>query len=115
MDRQGSINHWVQHDGSFYKKNLWDKCYPSYSSKKSFSEAIGEYWDEYYSECAKLEKKYYDRFRIITLDELNKKDVLSEILDKNEIKGSLDFNRIKLNIGKTNDGCNMIPIPIQCL
>jgi hypothetical protein len=27
---RGSINHWIDHDGSFWKSALWDHMYPSY-------------------------------------------------------------------------------------
>ena len=114
-DCKGSINHWLEHDGNFYKKNLWDKCYPNYSSQNRVKEAIGEYWDEYYSECTRLEKKYLGLFKTITLDELNKKGFLSEILKENKIKGPLNFELKKLNIAGIQEGDKMVPIPTQCL
>ena len=41
---KGSLNHWTDHDGKYWRKNIWDKTYPKYATN-SIKIAIEKYWD----------------------------------------------------------------------
>lgn len=73
-------NHWMAHDGDHWKLNpTWDAAYPTYDSE-SKEQALGRYWDDYYSESQTLEARYPDRFRIFSIDTLNSPDGQEAIL-----------------------------------
>jgi hypothetical protein len=73
-------NHWQAHDGSQWQKDpVWDSCFPKFeaSSKK---EAIGMYWDYYYLEADRLQRKYPDRFRVFEVRDLSDPEGQQRIL-----------------------------------
>lgn len=74
-------NHWMDHDGTKWNKNpLWDQCYPKYKTKDK-EQAIGTYWDEYYSRVNDLCKIYPGNIRIWEMNRaLNTKIGIGEIL-----------------------------------
>ena len=63
-------NHWVQHDGSRWKLDKWDHCYPKYAAC-DLAEAIGRYWDDYYRRAAALESDFPLALRIFSMESLN--------------------------------------------
>ena len=64
-------NYWQDHDGSPGQKDpVWDRCFPKFEAA-SKREAIGLYWDYYYLEADRLEKKYPDRFRVFDVRDLS--------------------------------------------
>jgi len=63
-----SRNFWMEHDGSKWQLDpIWDKCFPKFPGPTK-TEAIEQYWDYYYVEAEKLEKKYPQVFRIVPSD-----------------------------------------------
>jgi hypothetical protein len=64
-------NYWQEHDGSRWKHDpVWDSCFPKFDAV-SKEEAIGMYWDYYYLEADRLQRKYPDRFRIFDVQDLS--------------------------------------------
>ena len=64
------INNWMTHDGTIWKTNLWDNCYPKYDVL-SKEEAIELYWDDYYLTADKFQTQYPNSFRIFQTSALN--------------------------------------------
>jgi hypothetical protein len=74
------MNHMVEHDGTFWARNPWDVAYPKYDAK-TLPEALGMYWDDYYTRGEAFQKKYPDKFKVIDLPDLNDADKVLEILN----------------------------------
>ena len=74
MKKTKDRNHWMEHDGSKWRKNKWDKMFPKFKSN-SKEEAIGKYYDYYYNECLKIPSsiKY-----LMNMEDLNDE---SKVLD----------------------------------
>ena len=64
-------NFWQDHDGSHWMKDpVWDSCFPKFEAS-SKEEAIGMYWDYYYLEADRLQRKYPERFKIFDVRDLS--------------------------------------------
>lgn len=64
-------NFWQVHDGSRWKPDpVWDSCFPKFEAD-SKEEAIGQYWDYYYLEADRLQRRHPDRFRIFDVRDLS--------------------------------------------
>ena len=64
-------NFWQVHDGSRWKLDpVWDSCFPKFEAD-SKREAIGQYWDYYYLEADRLQRKHPERFRIFDVRDLS--------------------------------------------
>ena len=73
-------NYWQVHDGSHWKKDpVWDGTFPKFEAN-SKEEAIGMYWDYYYLEADRLQRKYPDSFRIFDVQELSSPEGQKRIL-----------------------------------
>jgi hypothetical protein len=73
-------NYWQEHDGSRWKKDpVWDSCFPKFEAT-SKEEAIGMYWDYYYLEADRLQKKHPDKFRIFNVRDLSHSEGQKRIL-----------------------------------
>jgi len=75
----GGQNHWVDHQGKGWQRNRWDQCFPKYPAD-SRPQAIGLYWDEYYSRVDALSEKYPDNLLQCNINELNNVERQSGIL-----------------------------------
>lgn len=73
-------NHWIQHDGTEWRFDAWDRCYPKYAVTDK-AEAIGMYWDEYYSRAAALESAHPEAFRVYDMDVLNTPEGQNALFD----------------------------------
>lgn len=74
-------NHWQEHDGSVWKQDpVWDSCFPKFEAS-SKEQAIGMYWDYYYREASRLEKKFPGNFRIFDVTDLSDPKGQKRILD----------------------------------
>jgi hypothetical protein len=109
--RKGTINHWSEHDGSYFKKNIWDSCYPSYSADLSINESLLRYWDDYYSECARLKEKYSKNFLILDIADSMKDLVLKNFVEYfiGPIGKKMSFGH--KNVGTALEGFDLIPTP----
>lgn len=73
-------NFWQEHDGSRWMKDpVWDSCFPKFDAA-SKKEAIEMYWDYYYLEADRLQRKYPDRFWIFDVGELSEPQGQKRIL-----------------------------------
>lgn len=64
MRRSGDKNHWMEHDGSNWRHEpVWDPCFPKYQAT-SKREAIGMYWDDYYSRAEHLAERFPQQVRV---------------------------------------------------
>jgi hypothetical protein len=46
-------NHWIVHNGSKWRLDSWDKCYPKFDVTEK-EEALSDYYDHYYESCRML-------------------------------------------------------------
>jgi len=75
-----SYNHWMEHDGTKWKKDpVWDKCFPKFEAKSKV-DAINKYWEYYYEKANVLTRKLPSQFRIFEVDHLNNRSGQEEIL-----------------------------------
>jgi len=73
-------NYWQRHDGSRWKLDpVWDSCFPKFEAD-SKQQAIEMYWDYYYLEADRLEKKYPGSFRVFGVEELGNPEGQKRIL-----------------------------------
>lgn len=64
-------NYWQEHDGSRWMKDpVWDSCFPKFEAS-SKEEAIGSYWDYYYLEADRLQRKHPHSFRVFDIADLS--------------------------------------------
>ncbi len=75
-----AINHWCDHNGAGWRRNIWDECYPSYDIKDRF-EAIGRYWDEYHETVEEWRSRNPDRIFHATIDILDSREGQDELFD----------------------------------
>ena len=111
---RGSINHWVEHDGQYFRKNIWDRCYPKYATASSLAEALKKYWHNYYLEASRLHKLLPDNTIIIDLEDENKDELIKRFIIKNT---QVPIDQISFeaeNVGSIQDGVNYFPIPEFC-
>jgi len=74
-------NYWQEHDGSCYKPDpVWDSCFPKLEAETK-EEAIGLYWDYYYLEAGRLQRRHPGCFQIFDVEELNEPAGQAKILD----------------------------------
>jgi len=100
---KGSINHWINHDGSYYAKNMWDECYPKYDVKTT-RDALGKYWDEYYETAEKLAKRFPENIQIFSIEDLNDEKGQVAILKFCGFKNPITSQDLHLNKGTVSDG-----------
>lgn len=107
VDAPGAVNHWVDHDGTFFKENAWDDAYPKYDVS-DLPTALGMYWEDYYGTCEELQKKYPDTFRIFRTEELGDRKYQSRILQFCGFDGGVTIPNLQLNkSGSIDDGAEM--------
>lgn len=77
--RQGRpMNHWSA-DREGFDSDEWDAMFPKYPTR-DMAQAIGLYWDEYYSWCERLIAAHSQRVRLFETNALNDPAAVREIL-----------------------------------
>jgi hypothetical protein len=111
-DTKGTIHHWITHDGTHFRRNLWDSTYPKFQSQDK-AQAIGMYWDAYYAQARQAAAAYPKQVRVVGLSEL------SDPLKQDEILGFCRFLRpvqiptLHKNRGSIRDGHGYWPNPLD--
>ncbi len=115
---RNSINHWLDHDGTFWKPALWDRFYPSYEPDRF---GLGEpdavdpaelasrqhrlvrtYVEDYNEGLARLKDRVGERLLIVRTEELSERRMQDRIQD---FLGIAALNlQDALNRGTTKDG-----------
>lgn len=115
---RNSINHWVDHDGTFWKPALWDRFYPCYEPGRfglgqpnTMSPAdlasrqhrlVRTYVEDYNEGLAGLKDRVGERLLIVRTEELSERRVQDRIRD---FLGIAALNlQGALNRGTTKDG-----------
>lgn len=88
MRKTQGRNHWQPSSPEYRQDPKWDRAFPKYSSGLSKHEAIGKYWEDYYTACER------ERVEIFPLEALNSPEGQAEILSA----CGFDEPRIKLDI-----------------
>ena len=73
-------NHWIQHPGTEWRLDTWDRCYPKYPVTDK-AQALGMYWDEYYRRAADLEAAHPAAFRVYDIDILSTEEGQNALFD----------------------------------
>lgn len=83
---RGEFNHWTDRaskhwtDNNYDEYGQWDPMYPKYDLPKE--EAIGKYYDDYYTKAEDLFKKFPGNFRIFdTVSVLNNESAQIDMLE----------------------------------
>lgn len=76
LKKSNGRNHWMEHEGVWWNHDKWDKCFPNFKAN-SIDEAIGLYYDHYYSECEKLDQS---KCFWIKTEDLNDEEKVIEML-----------------------------------
>jgi hypothetical protein len=75
-----SKNFWQRHDGTIWRPDpVWDKTFPKFEAANK-REAIGKYWDHYYAEAERLERRHPGFFRIFPVEAMSNPDGQRKIL-----------------------------------
>lgn len=77
MKKTINRNHWMDHDGRKWRKNIWDRCYPKFSCN-SKEEALEKYYDLYYDECKMIPQ---DKCFWMETSELNDENTCLNMLE----------------------------------
>lgn len=76
-----SYNYWMEHDGTRWETDpVWDKCFPKFQAG-SKREAIGKYWDYYYTEAEAIGRRLGGIFRVVETDRLEERAFQAELLE----------------------------------
>lgn len=102
-DSEGGVNHWIDHDGSFWGKVPFDRCYPSYPVR-DIREALGLYWEEYYQRCEMLAKRYPGQLRVFDISALQSAEGQEEILQFCGFPDPVVGQEFHANVGHYKDG-----------
>ena len=105
---QGGINHWIDHDGRFWRRNIWDECYPKYEARGS-REAIGAYWDDYYRQAEELQRRHPGVLRVFPTTQLSSTEGQREILIFAGFTDPVTIEALAANAGTIKDGQNTTP------
>jgi hypothetical protein len=97
------LNHWVNHDGTYWIKTPWDECYPSYDVS-SVEEALNLYWEQYYDTVDKLTRRAPSSVRTFPTEHLSDKATQLEILSFCGFKNPKTLDDMHLNKEKIKDG-----------
>lgn len=96
MKKTQGRNHWMSHNGSEWRLDIWDRCYPKFDVETK-EEALSCYYDHYYELCQQLPQ---DKCFWLQSPELN---------DESKCLKMLEFCGIKnprFKIFKKNEGSN---------
>lgn len=107
-EEQGAINHWIDHDGRFWRRNIWDECYPKYEAGGS-REAIGAYWDDYYRLADQLQRRHPEALRVFPTTHLSSADGQREMLKFAGFDDPVTIDALAANAGTIKDGQNTTP------
>ena len=102
-NEKNGVNHWMEHDGKFWHPTPWDMTYPTYNVK-TVSEAIENYWDDYYQTCESFKEKFPNQFRIFEISNLSTIEGQLEILNFCDFSEPILEKEIKKNVGSAIDG-----------
>lgn len=105
---QGGINHWIDHDGRFWRRNIWDECYPKYEARGS-REAIGAYWDDYYRQAEALQRRFPASLRVFPTTQLSSTEGQRHILSFAGFSEPVTIETLAANAGTIKDGQNTTP------
>jgi hypothetical protein len=117
-DKKGSINHWINHDGSYWATNPWDECYPKYQAG-SLEEALILYWKDFYGRAEDLQQQFPNAVRIVPIEFLSTVEGQAKIFEFLQIEKGTNSQNVFLNKGSGKDGERMWPnvfslTPPQC-
>ena len=102
-EKRGSLNHWMIHDGNYWRLNRWDETYPKFKTT-SLKDALAKYWEYYYSESLKFQKKFSNNFRIFNIKMLSNKEGQLEILNFCDFQNPITISMNKKNFNTIKDG-----------
>lgn len=105
---KGGINHWIDHDGRFWRRNIWDECYPKYEAGGS-REAIGAYWDDYYRQAEALQRRHPAVLRVFPTTHLSTPEGQRELLSFAGFTEPVTIDALAANAGTIKDGQNTTP------
>ncbi len=103
---KGAINHWINHDGRFWARNIWDECYPSYEAS-NMKEAIERYWQDYYATVDSLIQRFPSSIRVFPTEQLSDPNTQVELLSFCGFMNPRLKADLYLNKGDAVDGLHM--------
>lgn len=86
-----NMNHWQDHDGSIYHKNVYDLSFPKFNYAKDRDEALLMYLEHCKLLSASFAQKYNNQFKIILTEDLNNIEKMNNVL------GWLGYSNPKYN------------------
>lgn len=101
--KKGGFNHWLIHDGKYWRFNRWDKTYPKFKTT-SLKDALEKYWEYYYLESEKLQHNFSSNFRIFNIKMLSSKEGQLKILEFCKFPNPKTNSILKKNINTIKDG-----------
>jgi len=103
---KGAINHWVEHDGRLWARNVWDECYPSYDTS-DMKEAIEHYWEDYYATVDNMMQRFPSSIRVFPTEQLSDPNTQADLLSFCGFATPCLKTDLCLNKGDALDGLQM--------
>ena len=111
-DSKGTIHHWISHDGSHFRRNLWDRAYPKFQSPNK-AQSIGMYWDSYYAAAREAADLYPRHVRIADINDLSDAEKQTEILRFCGFANPVSEPQLHKNQQTISDGRSYWPNPLE--
>lgn len=111
-DVKGSLHHWIEHDGRFYRKTSWEGTYPKFDTQDKAS-AIGLYWDQYYQLTEQAVRRHPEHVLCINTASLSDPEGQARILKFCGFKEPRLPGVIKKNQNNIDDGSGLWPNPFR--
>jgi len=105
-----SLNHWCEHDGSYWRRSLWDDYYPSYALDDRAA-AIGRYWDTYYQEVETWVRRRPEHVKLVPVTDLNDPVRLRALLAFLGFENPVVPGRTAWNVGTSQEGAGLKDLP----
>lgn len=102
-------NHWMKHNGTRWRHDEWDKCYPKYRARTKAG-ALRRYWDDYYRTFEQLRRRYPNNLRRFRVESLNTEAGQRAILDFVGIP--IDQQRLAIGV-RLNGSAPLPPLAIR--
>jgi hypothetical protein len=107
-NKKGSINNWIDHEGSYWAANPWDECYPKYQAE-SLKEVLVLYWKDYYRRAENLQRRFPNAVKIFPIEFLSTNEGQGKIFEFLEIENGTNSRNVFLNKSTVKDGERMWP------
>ncbi len=96
---EDGVNHWIDHDGTKWQRNIWSMIHPSYDAETK-REALGRYYDDYNRAIMEMAKEH-DNVLVVRMEDLSSHEEQDRIFAFLGIE-SYDYDDAHYNVGPSD-------------